>query len=125
MSTSLKSQLAETAPAAADLSSSRYKFVTMNTSGAMAIAANNTIPSGILANSPKSGEQARWDADTTGHLQIVLEGTVAIGDLLVVGTSGGALKATTGQKVVGIAKIAGASGDVGEIFFRPWLGTAP
>ena len=70
-------------------------------------------------------DDARRVADVRRHLQIVLEGTVAIGDLLVVGTSGGALKATTGQKVVGIAKIAGASGDVGEIFFRPWLGTAP
>lgn len=46
-------------PAGADLSTSQYKFVKLNTSGqAIAIAAITDTPLGILQNKPLSGEMA-------------------------------------------------------------------
>jgi len=48
-----------TCPAGADLSSSQYKFVKLNTSGQIvAIAADTDSPVGILQNAPTSGQPA-------------------------------------------------------------------
>lgn len=46
-------------PAGADLSSSQYCGVVMNTSGQFVLPAAGVLPDGFLQNLPKAGEQAR------------------------------------------------------------------
>jgi len=73
-----------TCPAGADLSSSQYKFVKLNTSGQIvAIAADTDNPVGILQNAPTSGQPA--EVMCNGISKVQGNGDLAKGDF--VGTS--------------------------------------
>lgn len=109
-------------PAAADLRTSQYQAVIVNTSGAVGLAgANSALVDGILHNLPNTNEDARV---------IIAKGVIAkarlgtggatLGAHLTTDATGKLVIATTGQNVVAKAAVrAGVAGDIIEVL---WLG---
>lgn len=104
--------------AGADLSSSQYKFVESNSSGTATVC--NTAGEyalGVVQNDPTSGQAAT--IAVSGVSKVVLGGTVAINDQISTDNSGRAIAATTGHKILGIAIVGGAVGNIGSVLLRP------
>lgn len=107
-----------TVVAGADLSSSQFKFVESNSSGTATVCnAAGEYVLGVLQNDPTSGQAAT--VATSGISKVVLGGTVAINDQISTDASGRAIAATTGHKIVGIARKGGSVGEIGSVFLRP------
>lgn len=105
-------------PAGADLSSSQYCGVKINTSGQFVLAGAGEVMHGILQNSPTSGQQAR--AELCGR---VLKGKVGVGGVTVgarcsiIATTGRfCISATSTHAYVAIALDAVAEGGVARFF---------
>ena len=106
------------AVAGADLSSSQFKFVESNSSGTVTVTnAAGEYALGVLQNNPASGQAAT--VAIGGISKVVLGGTVAINDQISTDASGRAIAATTGHKIVGIARKGGAVGEIGSVLLRP------
>ncbi|EIJ33326.1 capsid cement protein [Thiothrix nivea] len=58
---------------------------------------------------------ARVDVVLSGVADVAYGGTVARGDLLTADANGKAVVASTGNRVVGVALVAGVAGDIGEV----------
>jgi hypothetical protein len=115
-----------TLPAAADLSSSQFLAVKVNSSGQAAVASTGEFCAGILQNKPGSGQAAT--VAYGGISKVVAGGNVTAGMTLaanssgklvnaaeaVVNTSdaGGATDAVIASNVVGIALASGVANDV-------------
>lgn len=97
-----------TAPAAADLSAKQYYAITIDTNGNAAIATAAKNCDGFLQNNPKQGQAA--NVAIFGKTKAVISATVAIGDLLEIGSTGTLVEHATGT-VVAKALEAGASGN--------------
>lgn len=107
-------------PAAADLSTSQYQAIVVNTSGQAALAgANAALADGILHNLPKSGEMARVIIARGVVAKARLGGTVTQGAHLTTDATGRLVVATTGQNVVAKAHRAGVVGDIIDVL---WFG---
>lgn len=113
-------------PAAADFSAfvgrvptHQYKFVVINSSGAIALAGAGVRADGILENFPKPAEQARFGSGHGGVRKIKLGGNVAIGDQLTPNGSGLAVVAVAGDEKHGKALRAGVAGNVIEMLWDP------
>lgn len=105
-------------PAAADLSSSQYCGVVINTSGEFALAGAGAVIHGVLQNLPTAGQQAR--AELCGR---VLKGKVGVGGVTVgarcsiIATTGRfCVSVTSTHAYVAIALDAVAEGGVARFF---------
>lgn len=104
--------------ASADLSSHQYKIVKEGASGVAVANATDLNQIGVLQDKPTAAGQAcnvRW----AGISKVRYGGTIARGDRLTSDANGLAIVATTGKLIVGIAAVAGVSGDVGTIIIGP------
>jgi Uncharacterized conserved protein (DUF2190) len=104
-----------TLPAAADYHAKQFYLVKINSSGQALLCSAGTDPCcGVLQNEPAAagrGAQIR----PNGITKVVYGGTVTAGDLLSAKSDGTAQKAASGDYVIGIARVSGASGDTGSM----------
>jgi len=101
--------------AGADLSSSQYKFVKLNSSGqVIAVAAATDRPIGVLQNAPASGGVA--EVLVSGGTKLVLGGTVTEGQIVSPSSTGAGVTITVGtdttKYICGTALTEGASGEI-------------
>lgn len=107
-------------PAGADLSSSQYQAVKVNTSGQVVLCgANAADADGILHNAPASGALARFITLRGVVVKARLgTGGATIGALLATDASGKLVIATSGQNVVAKAhRFAGAANEIIEVLW--------
>lgn len=97
--------------AAADLRSSQFRAVVVNSSGRAALAGAAARDVGILQNTPNIGEAGTimWD----GVSKVVAAAAIAAGALVATNASGQALTATTTQPSFGVART--AAGGANEV----------
>lgn len=109
--------------AAADLSSSQYYFVKLDTNGKVAACSATTDrPLGILQNDPTSGQAAL--VRTFGYSKVSADAALTKGDVLGTSADGQAAVYVAGtdttKYLMGFClKAAGAAGDVAEMFLTP------
>jgi hypothetical protein len=100
--------------AAADLSSSQYCAVNVDTSGEAALPSAGGRIIGVLQNDPTAGKEAT--IQIAGVSKMILAGTVAAGDWVKVDAAGKAVAtAVAGDEVVGICLVGGAVGNTGSV----------
>lgn len=104
--------------AAADLSATPYRFVTINASGQVAIAGAGAKADGVLQNDPAAQGRAAAVA-IGGQTKIVLGGTVAAGAQVASDATGRAVTAATGNHILGTCTEGGTVGVMGSILFEP------
>lgn len=90
------------------------------TSGGAGLATAATDPLIGVCDSPKGAAQGEaMDVVLSDIAQVRYGGTVAAGDLLTSDAQGRAIATTTaGQRVVGIALVAGAVDDIGSVLLN-------
>jgi len=94
-----------------DLSSSQFKFVTLESDGQIDLAdAAGENCFGVLENDPAAGAEAT--VVVSGQTRITCGGTVAAGAELQTDASGDAITAAAGDVVMGYALEAGVDGQV-------------
>lgn len=94
-----------------DLSSSQFKFVTLESDGQVDLAdsaGENCI--GVVINDPASGGEAT--VVVSGKTVVTSGGTIAAGASIATDGSGDAVTASTGNIVMGYALEAGVDGQV-------------
>jgi hypothetical protein len=98
------------APASADLSASQFCFMTINSSGQLALPSAGGDADGILQDKP-NGVGVEGELAVLGISKLVV-GTAGVtcGDLLTADANGKAVTATTGNKILGRALATGVSG---------------
>lgn len=107
---------------AADLEGKQYRIckVTAQNTVNLASAATDVL-AGVINNAPIAGTGSNVDVRMRGQgasHKVILGGTVTIGAKLTADANGAAVATTTsGDQVVGIALMAGVSGDIIE--YRP------
>jgi hypothetical protein len=99
----------DTIAATADLRTAQYKLITP--AGALAGAG---VAAFALQDKPNTGQNGT--VAILGITKVIYGATVAAGALLASNASGLAITATAGQRVVGVARVAGAVNDVGSMF---------
>lgn len=112
--------------ASADLSTKQFYFMTINSSSQLATTtvAGGTTVDGILADKPAAAGRA-GQLTLTGCIErITCGGTFAAGDNITSDANGKAVKAATGDTILGKAMVAGASGSIVSILFDR-RGTGP
>lgn len=117
----------DTYVAGADLSAKQFHIVKASAvdgkAGIVAAAAATDELLGINMDKPLSGEAAGVAAVTKGGIcPVAYGGTVTVGAKLTSDAAGKAIvTVTAGNKSIGIARIAGVAGDIGEVM----LGAGP
>lgn len=96
-------------PAAADLSASQYRIVTVNASGQVALATANSTVVGVLQNKPLAG---RAGTVAIGGVSKVIAGAaITAGARLTSDANGAAIAAAAaGDPIIGIALEGGSTG---------------
>lgn len=107
--------------AAADLSSSQYYIVQVDSDGkAAAISSVTHNPIGILQNSPVTGQAARIAPLCSGGVsKIVLGGTLDEGARVSPGATGKAVTAASASYPVGTLLEGGADTEIGSVLLAP------
>lgn len=104
-------------PASADLSASQFCFMTINTSGQLALPGAGADALGVLQDKPnaagRAGELALLRG--SGRLKVIAAGTITALDKVKTDAAGKALTATTGTHVLGTALQSAVAGDLFEI----------
>ena len=101
------------APASIDMNGTQYQLVAENSSGALALCGAGARPDGIQDGIADIGEQCRyWTLPGKAFVKIKCGGTFAEGDRLASDANGMAVKAVSGNTVVGKAKEDGVLGRV-------------
>ena len=96
--------------AAADLSSSQYRFVAENSSGRAAVPSAGVQCIGVLQNAPASGRAGTIMVD--GVSKVEASAAITAGDKVACTANGRAATVTTGQYILGIARTtAGGAGE--------------
>lgn len=97
--------------AGSDLSTKQFQFVSINSSGQLAITADAAAADGVLLDKPAAAGRVGAVATVPGQIcRVLAGGTITNGDLLEV-LSGKAVTKSSG-KVVGKALSAAVTGDV-------------
>lgn len=106
-----------TLPAAADLTTHQYKFVSIDANGAVALTANDAHADGILLNDPNTGEAATVLISGVGKVKC--GAAVTAGGDIASGANGAGKNAATASAVLGTALETGASGRIISVLFHP------
>ena len=104
-------------PANTDLSASQYCFVTVNSSGRLALTADAGEADGVLQDKPDAAGRV-GSLGISGVTKVKLGGTVTAGDDVASGASGVAVIAATGDVVNGRALESGTSGTIISILLK-------
>jgi hypothetical protein len=96
-------------PASADLSSSQFCFVVVNSSGQLAAPTAGGDADGVLQDKPNAQGQIGEVGILGISKALVGTGGVTAGDLLAVDAAGKVVTAATGNKIVGKALATGAA----------------
>ena len=97
-------------PASADLSASQFCFMTVNSSGQLALPSAGGDADGILQDKPNAAA-VEGELAVLGISKLVVGAAgVTAGDLLATDANGKAVTATTGNKILGRALATGAAG---------------
>lgn len=89
-------------PAAADLSTHQYKFVTVNGSGQAALSTLGAASAGVLQDDPDAVGRAGY-VMSDGISQVVAGAPVPVGSLVASDANGKAKVAASGEYVHGVA----------------------
>ncbi len=101
--------------AAADLSSAKFHFVTLDADRKVSLTASTIeIPFGVLQNAPVTDEPAR--VRLLGISKIYLSGTLATGALVTTTADGEAGADAAANYNMGVLTLGGADTELGEIF---------
>lgn len=106
-----------TLPAAADLRTRQYSFVTIGAGGTVDVTGNNDHADGVLLNDPNSGEAAI--VAISGIVKVKCGANVTRGGNVGSGANGLAKNAATASAILGTAIETGANGRVISILFHP------
>ena len=94
--------LYDSKPAAADLSTHQFKFVTVNSSAQVALAGAGAAMAGVMQDAPASGVAGSYQIAGVSRLVTDGSGTsIAAGDYLKSDASGRGVKTTTNGDEVG------------------------
>lgn len=106
-----------TLTAGANLASSQYFWVKLNTSGQVVVAGDGDYAIGILQNSPASGEAATVAVAGVSKLKV---GTVAVvaGDEAASDSAGKAATAATGDIINGAILESGSAADIVSVLIN-------
>lgn len=91
-----------TFPANADLSSSQYCFVSLNSSGNVAVTGDGAHATGVLQNDPAAAARAASVA-LNGVTKVKAGGTVTAGGLVASDSTGRAVDVVSGDYILGEA----------------------
>lgn len=111
-------------PAAADLSSNRYRAIKLSTAAdtVIAIAASTDIPVGIQRNKPVTSEACEYAVlGSGGEACIELGAVLGIDDIVSIDASGRAAADTSGNYRLGQLTKGGNTGDVGRVLLNPMV----
>jgi hypothetical protein len=101
---------AVTLPAAADLSASQHRIVTIDANGAASLATATSLGIGVLQNKPVAAQAA--SVAYSGVTKVVAGGTIAAGARVTSDANAAAIAATTGgDSVIGLALASAVAGD--------------
>lgn len=103
--------------AGADLRTHQFKFVSVDSSGTVALTANDAHADGVLLNAPNTGEAA--EVAIAGIVKVECGAVVTRGGDVASGANGEAKDAATASAVLGTALETGADGRVISILFHP------
>ncbi len=90
-----------TLPANADLSASQYKFVDINSSGKVAVAGDGLDAIGVLQDDPAAADRGAIVMVGAGITKVKSGGTCTAGSPAASDSSGRAVNAVSGDKVLG------------------------
>lgn len=99
-----------TLPAGADLRTHQYKFVSVNSNGAVELTGNNAKAQGVVLNTPNTGEAAI--VAISGIVKVACGAGVTRGGDVASGASGAAKDAATASEILGTALETGANGRI-------------
>lgn len=103
---------------AADFAEKQFYCVSVNSAGKAALAdADDLNQIGVIQNNPPSGQATT--VRVLGVTKAAYGGTIAAGARVTSDAAGKIVTATTGKQVIGVALVAGVSGDIGKILFQP------
>jgi hypothetical protein len=106
-------------PANTDLSAAQYKFVTVNSSGKIALTGLGEEPDGILQNAPAAADRP-GRVRVAGVSKLDLGGSVTAGNAVVADTNGEGVAAGSADAYrAGKALETGVSGDVIPVLLKP------
>ena len=103
--------------AAADLTAAQYKFVSIDSNGAIALTGDGEHADGVLMSAPNTGEAGT--VTISGIAKVECGGEVTAGGDVASDANGAAGNAGSGDAVLGTALETGASGRVISILFHP------
>lgn len=104
-------------PASGDLSASQFCFVTVDSSGEIALPAAGADAVGVLQDKPdaqgKVGEVAMLNASL--RVKVIAGASLTAGNVVQADASGHAIVAASGDRELGVVLTGGASGELVEI----------
>ena len=106
-----------TLPAGADLRTHQFKFVSVDSNGAVVLTGNNALAQGVLQNAPNTGEAAT--VAISGIVKVKCDGVVTRGGAVGSAANGLAKNAATASSRLGIALATGAENAVIPVLFHP------
>jgi hypothetical protein len=106
-----------TLPAGADLRTHQFKFVSVNSSGAVVLTANDALAQGVLQNAPNTNEAAT--VAISGIVKVKCSAAVTRGGAVGSAANGLAKNAATASSKLGIALATGAENAVIPVLFQP------
>lgn len=104
----------DSAPAGSDLSAQQFKFVNLDASAELVLAAAGGTSIGVLQDKPDA-QGARGAVMTAGRSKIQLADTLAPGTEVASDAAGAAVAAASGDRVLGTLWEGGDAGEVGSV----------
>ncbi|QOZ25293.1 capsid cement protein [Bradyrhizobium sp. CCBAU 51753] len=108
-------------PAAGDLSTKQYRFVSLDSSGNIAVATRGALAIGVLQDNPgAAGRPGRVRTVSGTMTKVVLGGSVTAGQAGVSDANGAAVNAaSTDNAYMGFFQGSGSSGDIVAFLLQP------
>jgi hypothetical protein len=106
-------------PAAADLSTKQYRFITVDSSGNAAVSTRGQLSAGVLQDAPAAATRAAR-IRPSGISKVVAGGSITAGQALVADANGAAVNASSADNnFMGIALASASSGDIFAMLIQP------
>lgn len=108
-------------PAAADLSTKQYRFITIDSSGNAAVSTRGALSIGVLQDNPAAaGRPARIRTVAGTITKVVLGGSVTASQAVVSDANGAAVNASSADNAyMGIFLASGSSGEIVAMLLQP------
>lgn len=121
MSFDQNSHLDISIPAAADLSTKQYRFVTIDSSGNAAVSTRGQLSAGVLQDNPAAAARPARIRTVSGSVtKVVAGGTITAGQAIVSDANGAGVNASSADNnFMGIALASASSGDIFAMLLQP------